>query len=314
MPDLNILIALETKAQNILITGGSGLVGRQLTAELLQAGNKVAWLSRSERSDVHGVEVYQWDVRKMELDRAAIEWADVIIHLAGEGVANKRWTGEQKTKILDSRIDSTGLLYDAIKEANNPPIKFISASAIGYYGYHSADVLLDEEASPGSDFLADVTKAWELEVDRIASLGVATVKLRIGVVLSKSGGALEKMSQPVRYGVGAALGSGNQIVSWVHVDDLCGIIEFTIEHNSSGVYNAVAPNPVTNKVLMKSIAGQLHKPFFLPAVPGFVMKLMLGEMSEILLQGSNVSAQRIKNQGYDFKFPNLDDALSNLLK
>ena len=301
------------KSQNILITGGSGLVGHTLTTLLQKNGFKVSWLSRSGKS-IDNVKGYQWNVEKATIDKDAINWADAIIHLAGEGVASGRWTDAKKERILDSRVESTKLLCNAIKESDNQVQTFISASAIGYYGLNNVDKLLSESDKSGKDFLAEVTKQWEEEVDQITDLPIKIIKLRIGIVLSDMGGALEKMAQPIRWGLGAALGTGNQYMSWIHIADLCRMIHYLLEKNKSGIYNGVAPNPVTNKEVSRAIAHQLNKPFFFPNVPAFVLKIMIGEMSDILLGGSKVSSKKIEKEGFEFRFPTLELALEHLLR
>jgi len=302
------------KQQNILITGGSGLVGRSLTGLLLKEGHKVSWLSRSGKS-VENVSGYQWDVNKGTIDNKALEWADTVIHLAGEGVANGRWTNAQKKRILDSRIESTKLLCNAIQEVGpNKPNTFVSASAIGFYGMDNGERLLIEEDDPGSDFLAEVTSKWEQTVDEIEKLSIAVTKVRIGVVLSSNGGALEKMSLPIRWGAGAALGSGKQYMSWIHIDDLCSLICYLMEKDLTGTYNAVSPNPATNKEMTKSIATLLKRPFFLPNIPAFILKLTLGEMADMLLGSGKVSSIKIEKAGFQFRFPTLELAFKNLLR
>ncbi len=302
------------KQQNILITGGSGLIGRRLTSLLLEKGHKVSWLSRSGKS-IENVQGYQWDVNKGMMDNTALEWANTIIHLAGEGVANCRWTNAYKKKILDSRIESTKLLYNTIQETDhNKPSTFISASAIGFYGMDNGDRLLVEDDGPGRDFLADVTSKWEQAVDQITALSIGVIKVRIGVVLGGNGGVLEKISLPIQWGAGAALGSGKQYMSWIHIDDLCSLICFLIEKNISGTYNAVSPNPIINKQMTKSIANQLRRPFFLPNIPAFFLKMMLGEMANMLLGSSKVSSKKVEKLGFKFRFPTLQLTLKNLLK
>jgi len=302
------------KQQNILITGGSGLVGRSLTGLLLKEGHKVSWLSRSGKS-TENVQGYRWDVNKGTIDNAALEWADTVIHLAGEGVANGRWTNAQKKRILDSRIESTKLLCNAIQEVGpNKPNTFVSASAIGFYGMDNGERLLIEEDDPGSDFLAEVTSKWEQTVDEIEKLSIAVTKVRIGVVLSSNGGALEKMSLPIRWGAGAALGSGKQYMSWIHIDDLCSLICYLMEKDLTGTYNAVSPNPATNKEMTKSIATLLKRPFFLPNIPAFILKLTLGEMADMLLGSGKVSSIKIEKAGFQFRFPTLELAFKNLLR
>jgi uncharacterized protein (TIGR01777 family) len=299
------------KQQRILITGGSGLVGRRLTSLLLGEGHVVSWMSRSGKS-IDNVQGYQWDVDSRTMDYSALEWADTVIHLAGEGVANGRWTKVQKQRILDSRIESTKLLHDAMREVDSKPSRFVSASAIGYYGLDNGERLLLEESPAGTDFLADVTSKWEQAVDQIAGLSIPVTKVRIGVVLSKEGGALEKMSLPIRWGAGAALGPGSQYMSWIHVDDLCAMLSHILKEDLSGAYNAVSPHPVSNKQMTKSIAVHLKRPFFLPNIPAFILKLALGEMADMLLGSCNVSSQKIEDTGFKYEFPTLGEALRKL--
>jgi hypothetical protein len=302
---------LKTKAQNILITGGSGLVGRHLTSQLQEKGYDVSWLTSSGKT-MKGVKAYHWDLNEMTIDAHAIEIADFIIHLAGEGVAKGRWTSAQKKRILSSRVDSTKLLHHALSQEGNMVTKIISASGTGYYGVDTGSQLLTENDPSSSDFLSMVTQQWEKEVDAMKSLSLDVVKLRFGVVLSKNGGALDKMSQPVRWRVGAALGKGNQYMSWIHIDDLCQMIVFSLENKLDGVYNAVSPNPVTNLEMTETIAQQLNRTIYLPNVPSFVLRILLGEMSNMVLGGNKVSSRKIEKEGFQFKFPLLEQALGNL--
>lgn len=296
----------------ILITGGSGLVGTHLSKLLTDSGHKVTHLSRSVIGS-EPYQTYQWDVAAGKLDPKALQDVDHIVHLAGAGVADKRWTDARKKLVLDSRVDSLKLLLKTIKEQNIQLSSFISASAIGYYGMDTGDRLLTEEDAPGNDFLAEVVKAWEAGADAFSEL-TKVAKVRIGVVLSDKGGALPTMARPVKYFAGAPLGSGRQYMSWIHITDLCGIFQYILENQISGSYNAVAPNPVTNKVLTKQIAKTLRKPLILPNVPSFVMKLVFGEMSQIILGGNRVSEKAISEMGYQFKFTHVENALNDLLK
>jgi uncharacterized protein (TIGR01777 family) len=293
----------------ILITGASGLIGSKLS-DSLSKNHSIVHLGRTKRSG--RFPSFIWNVEKQEIDPQALDEVETIIHLAGANVGDKRWTAPWKKEILNSRIQSTQLLFDSLKNKPNSIRTFVSASAIGYYGFEG-DSVFDEESKPGNDFLAQVTKQWEDEVDKINSLGIRVVKIRTGVVLSKSGGALEKMAQPVKFGVGSPLGSGSQYISWIHIDDLCSIFTKAIEDEKmNGAYNA-ATNWVTNAALTSSIAKTLDKPLWLPNVPAFVLKLILGEMADIVLNGAKVSSERIKNAGFQFKFTNLEDALNDLL-
>ncbi|MEM7108702.1 MAG: TIGR01777 family oxidoreductase [Bacteroidota bacterium] len=300
-------------SKTVLITGGSGLVGSRISEFLLKKNYKVRWLSRKGGRKGE-IEVFEWDVEKGNIDASCLEGTDFIIHLAGAGVADKKWTKERKKEIKKSRTESTKLLKQLLEQKKHNVQAFISASAIGYYGWNSGGVWKKEESRFGDDFLATVTKAWEAEVDEIATLGVRTVKLRIGVVLSEQGGALKELSKPIKAGAGAALGSGDQYLSWIHLDDLSNMFIYAIEDEGiSGIYNAVGPNPVTNKELSKKTAKVLGKPFFLPNVPGFVLKIMLGEMASMVLGGSRVSSQKIEAAGFKFSFPELNPALKDLL-
>jgi uncharacterized protein len=299
------------KPRNILITGASGLIGSKLTHLLQQRGYTVSHLGRSRRSGP--VKSYLWDVEKQTIEAEAINTADVIIHLAGASVAEKRWTDNRKKEIRDSRIHSTRLLHNALRTSTRVKT-LISASAIGYYGFESNE-WLDENSPAGKDFLADVTREWESEVDKIGDYGIRIVKMRIGIVLSESGGALEQMAKPVRMFAGAPLGTGQQFVSWIHIDDVCGIFLKAVEDESMrGPYNVVAPEPVTNKQLTQAIASKLKKPLFLPPVPKIALKVILGEMADIVVTGSRVSPKKVLNAGYLFKYARVGHALDDLLK
>ncbi len=299
--------------QKVLITGGTGLIGSRLTELLLEKGYEVAYLSRRQAEGTR-VKAYQWDPEKGYLAEEAIREADCIIHLAGAGVADERWTTRRKKEILESRTRSSRLLYEGLQRTPNRVKTLLSASAIGIYGADRGEELLTENASPGNDFLAEVTKAWEGAVQPVAGLGIRTVLLRIGIVLSDKGGALVKMAQPVRLGAGSPLGSGKQWVSWIHVDDLCRLFLYCLENpDIQGPYNAVAPEPATNEVLTKQIAEVLGKPLFMPNVPAFALKLAVGEMAAAVLGSARVSSQKITRAGFTYQFPGLVPALRDLL-
>ena len=292
--------------KNILISGGSGLIGNQITTLLEKKGYEVAWLSRSEQKR----KSFLWDVEKNHIDPQAMEWADAVIHLAGAGVADKRWTSERKKLILESRTQSTQLLHAAIEKAENKPNTFISASAVGYYGFNTGTTLVDETSPSGTDFLAQVVKAWENEVKKIESLHLRTVILRIGIVLDEAGGALGEMLKPP---VAAPLGGGDQWMSWIHIEDLARMFVFALEKTTlQGIYNAVGPNPATNQQLTREAAYASGKPYMGIGVPGFVLKLILGEMSAMVLGGNRVSCQKIQKAGFQFEFYELSGALKDL--
>lgn len=301
-------------SKNVLITGGTGMIGRRLTQILQEKGYEVSHLSRSRKND-QPVKTYVWDIQKQEIEPEALQKADYIIHLAGAGVADKRWTESRKKVILKSRTESTRLLHNTLSNLGDRRLKaFISASAIGIYGADTGSAEIYETSPKGDDFLSDVVKRWEAVVDDINKLNIRTVKLRIGVVLSMEGGALPRIVQPIKLGAGAPLGSGQQYTSWIHVEDLCRMFIYALEQQDiEGVYNAVAPRPVTNKQLTQSAAQTLHKPLFLPNVPGFAIRLAFGEMASIVLGGNKVSSKEIEQKGFKFQYPNIDNALKDLL-
>lgn len=282
---------------------------------LLEKGYQVSHLSRS-RDNKQTVRTYVWDIKKKEIEPEALANADYIVHLAGAGVADKRWTKSQKEVILKSRTESTKLLHDAIAQLGSHRIKtLIAASGISIYGEDTGSAEVIESSPKGKDFLAEVTQKWEAAVDEIKRFNIRVVKLRTGMVLSMEGGALVKIVQPIKLGAGAPLGSGQQYVSWIHIDDLCRMYIYAIENKKiEGVYNAVAPRPVTNKILTQSAAKMLNKPLFLPNIPEFAIKLAYGELASIVLGGSKVCSDKIEETGFSFKFKNIDTALSDILK
>jgi uncharacterized protein (TIGR01777 family) len=299
-------------SKRILITGASGLIGTNLTTLLQSRGHEVLHLSRGKG---HKVKTFQWDVEKQTIEKGALEGVDAIVHLAGASVGDKRWTEKRKKEIIDSRVNSTRLLLNQLRAGEHNVQSFISASGVGYYGIKNPNTTFSETGQPGNDFLAMVTRLWENEAHKIDTLGIRVVMMRIGVVLAKEGGALNPISDTVKYYVGAPLGSGDQYISWIHIDDLCEMFIQAIEDEEmSGPVNAVAPHPVTNRELTKSIARILKKPLLLPAVPAFVLRIMLGEMADIALEGIRVSSKKIQDTGFQYKFEKLDDALRDVLK
>lgn len=299
-------------ADHILITGASGLIGTRLTEMLQTRGYTVSHLGRTKNEGL--IKSFVWNVDKQIVEPGALRNISTIIHLAGAGVAENRWTNERKKVILESRTRSTELLAKELKKGKHGVKSFISASAIGYYGFENTDRVFTEDDPPGNDFLANVTRQWEEEANKIATLGIRLVKIRVGVVLTMRGGALKEMAAPIKYYAGSPLGSGKQMMSWIHLDDLCSIfIKMIEEEQHSGVFNAVAPTPVSNEELTKTIAKILDKPILFPKVPAFVLKLALGEMADIALRGSKVSSEKIEKTGFRFKFPDLKKALLDLL-
>jgi uncharacterized protein (TIGR01777 family) len=297
---------------NVLITGGSGLIGKHLSALLLSKGYTVGHLTRSESKKSDNIKLFTWDVDKAEIDEQAIPWADYIIHLAGETVG-QRWTKSVKQKILQSRVDSTLLIVEQLKKSNHQLKILICASAVGYYGEDTGDKLLVEESPRGDGFLADVVANWETAADLGANHTERLVKIRIGIVLSAKGGAMSKMAMPIKLGVGSALGSGRQWLSWIHIDDLCKMFLQAVEEPLHGIFNGVGPNPVTNSEFTKLLAHQLKRTIILPKVPAFVLKLMLGEMSVLALGSNKAEPVAFLKEGFTFGFPKLDEALKSLI-
>ena len=300
-------------SKHILLTGGTGLIGKQLTEHLLIKGYQVSHLSRSPGTDAR-VATYLWDIKKGQIDEHCIDGVDIIIHLAGSAIADGRWTEQRKKDIIESRTKSIELVYSVLKKNSHNVKSVISASGVGYYSDRGNDVMT-ETCAPAHDFMGVCCVAWENAVSEGEKLGLRIVKFRTGVVLSKDGGALPKIAAPVKLGVGAALGSGKQWMPWIHEQDVIYMYMFAIEHDElSGAFNMVAPEPVTNKQFTKAIAKVLHRPFWMPNVPAFALKLALGEMSTVVLGSTNASAKKIKAAGFSFSYPELTEALKDIYK
>lgn len=297
--------------KKVLITGGTGLIGTRLTKMLFDRGYQVCHLTRKKKT--YGTQSFVWSTDQHYIEPGAFAGVQTIVHLAGEGVADKPWTEQRKEELLASRTKSTRLLYDELKMGNHKVKAVISASGIAYYGVEDDGRLLTEDRQPGSDFLARLTQKWEAEVDRIGEL-MRVCKIRTGLVLSNKGGALPKLAEPVRWYVGAPLGTGNQYMNWIHIDDLCEMYIRMIEDETlRGAFNAATPSPLSNREFTKAIARVLKKPLWLPAVPEFILKMLVGEMSYILLKGGRVSSEKVERTGFKFSFPDLDGALRALL-
>ncbi len=298
--------------EKVLITGGTGLVGSAITHLLTANGYEVAHLSR--RPSKGKIRTFLWDVDRGIIEPEAITFADHIIHLAGAGVFDQRWTEAYKNEMISSRVKSTQLLENALSAATN--IKtFISASGVSYYGGNTHDQLLDESAPKGDGFLSDLSAEWEKASEKIAAIGIRTVIIRIGIALSTQGGALPEMVKPVKYFVGSPLGSGKQYVSWIHIDDLAAVFLHAIRNiNMKGVYNAAASEPVTNAALTRMIGKALKKPVFLPPVPGFVLGLVLGKEKATMVTGGNrVLNTKLLNSGFVFRYNNPEETIKSLL-
>ena len=285
----------------ILLTGGTGFIGARLKARLETGDHTVRIVSRGPGGDV------TWQPEAL---RAAVAKSDAIIHLAGENLIGRRWTARQKARLRSSRIDTTRQLAEAVADAK--PRVFITASAIGYYGV-SADRRFVVGDDPGDDFLARLCADWEAARQPALDAGVRTASVRTGVVQGRGGGALEKMLLPFRLGVGGPVGDGRQWVSWIHLDDLLGMFEWILENeNAQGIYNGTAPKPVSNRELSKALGRVLHRPAIFPA-PGFALRLALGEVAGLLLEGQHVTPDRALAEGFSFRFPEIEPAFRDLL-
>jgi uncharacterized protein (TIGR01777 family) len=313
----------------VLITGGTGMIGTSLSRHLLQQGYDVIILSRNpiETASVYKTTYQQnsfrpsgkifyakWDTEKMVIDHAALAQADYIVHLAGEGVAKKRWTKKRKEEIVLSRTKSSELLYQCLSKQPNKVKAVISASAIGWYGPDAGKPFVEEDSAAG-DFLGQTCKAWEESIDKVQTLGKRLVKLRLGIALSNEGGALVEFKKPARIGVAAILGSGNQMVSWVHIDDLCRAFIHAIETTEmDGAYNLAAPQPCTNKEITLGIAKAMNGAFYLPMhVPSFMLKLIMGEMSVEVLKSTTVESTKLQQSGFNFIYSQINSALKHLI-
>lgn len=301
----------------ILVTGGTGFVGQPLVRKLIEANHKVVLLTRNpdaaKRAISDSVEIYGWEPESTTPPKEAYNGIDAIVHLAGESIAAGRWTAKQKKKILDSRVLSTRNLMKGAVEAGAKPKVIVSASAIGIYG-DRGNQSLSETSPQGIGFLADVCRAWEKESQYPGLESVRKVNLRIGIVLEKNGGALQKLLPIFKIGGGGPVGNGKQWMSWIHREDLIEMILYSVTHeNVSGVFNAVAPNPSTNAEFSRALGKALHRPAFMPAPP-LALKLAMGEMSELVLASQKVEAKKIVDTGFAFKFPSIQEALNDICK
>jgi uncharacterized protein len=304
----------------ILITGGTGLIGSALTIKLVAEGHEVIVLTRSAKtSNEKNITFAKWDVDAQTIDTAAIAKADYIIHLAGAGVADKRWTEDRKKEIRRSRTESSKLLIKGLKETPNKVKAVIGASAIGWYGddasHNTRKKPFTEDRLADTEFLGETCRQWEESIKPVEQLGIRLVRIRIGIVLSNDGGALPEFKKPIKFGIAAILGSGKQVVSWIHIEDLCRLFLYAVKTEAlRGAYNAVAPTPVTNKELTITLAEKMKGRFFVPIpVPSFALKIILGEMSVEVLKSATVSCEKIRTAGFSFLYPMIDSALDNLI-
>jgi uncharacterized protein (TIGR01777 family) len=289
------------------------LIGSELVSLLLQNGESIHYLTTSKKkiSNESHYKGFFWNPEQGMIDENALIGVDAIIHLAGASVS-KRWTNAYKQEIVESRVLSANLLFKTLKNNPHQVRQIISASAIGIYP-DSLDTLYTEDSKKTDlGFLGKVVVKWEESIDIFKLLDIKVCKLRTGLVLSQKGGALPEMEKPIKWGIGSPFGSGKQMQSWIHIDDLVALYYFAVKNDLVGIYNAVAPNPVSNETLTKAIADKLHKPLFMPNVPRFIMKIMLGEMHQLLFSSQNVSSQKIRDKGFTFKFQRIDEALEDL--
>lgn len=296
----------------ILISGASGLLGTHLIPTLIEKGHEV---SRLVRKSPKSADEIQWDAEKgfNESEQAKLEGFDAVIHLAGDNIASENWSQDKKHRVRESRVTGTRVLVDALRKCQNPPNTFVSASAEGIYGRETGDAVLTEESPAGEGFLAELCQAWENEAKKAEDFGARVVILRIGVVLTKDGGAIEKMLTPFKLGVGGVIGSGKQYMPWISLDDIISVIHFALENEFSGAINTVAPNPVTNYEFTKTLGKVLNRPTIFP-IPEFAIRLMFGEMGEnLLLKGCRVIPKRLQELGYEFKYENLEAAMKHIL-
>ncbi|MES3016577.1 MAG: TIGR01777 family oxidoreductase [Bacteroidota bacterium] len=300
--------------KTILITGGTGFVGKGLVKLLLHKGYNINLLVREDSRGLEDpkLRIFKWDVYRGEIDKACIENADAIIHLAGEEIAAKRWTEERKQQIIESRTKSIQLIYDLLRRNKNKVNHIISASAVGYYGDRS-DEFLTEDSLPSKDFLAETCIAWEEAVDSGKKLGLRVVKLRSGIVLGENGGVLPQMNKTLRFGLGVIPGPGTQWVSWIHLQDAVNTYLYALENEKmEGAYNMVSTNPVTLDELTRSIAkAKKESPLFIHA-PEFALKIAIGEMSLMVLESTKASNEKLRKSGYKLKYPKIKEAMDEI--
>lgn len=298
----------------VLITGATGLLGNELVKLFLQNGIQIHYLTTSKKKieKEENFKGFYWNPITGDIDEQAFDEVDTIIHLAGASIA-QRWTSKSKQEIIESRVLSTRLLFQTLSKRMHTVKQFISASAIGIYPSSLEKVYNETEKEVDNSFLGNVVAKWEDEVGQFERLGITVSKVRIGIVLAKEGGALQKFVKSIKLGLGAPFGSGKQYQSWVHIHDLAAIFQFVYQNRLSGIYNAVSPYPVTNVEMTKAIAKKLSKPLIMPNIPKLAMKLVLGEMHYVLFASHHVSARKILDEDFQFKYASLDKALQNLL-
>ena len=301
-------------AKNVLLTGGTGFIGKYLTDVLIDNGFTVSILSRSARENTSLITYYKWNLKTDYINEEAILQADYIIHLAGEGIVEKRWTKNRKKVILESRTKPIDLIFSILKKHNKTLDAFVSASGVGIYGAVTSHKICTEETPPANDFLGITCQQWEKAVDEVGALGIRTVKIRTGIVFGKDEGFLKKVAPSFKSGFGAVLGTGKQYLPWIHVEDLCQIYLKAIKDPElHGPYNACITDNTTNSRFSKTLANLLGYAIWLPKIPPFVLRLALGEMSDAVLEGQRVSSEKIQKSGFEFEITDLEKALVRCL-
>lgn len=300
-------------SKKIVVTGGTGAIGKMVCKLLTTNGYHVSILSRTKIQNSE-YQHFKWDIENRKIESGSLNDAYAIIHLAGANIAEKRWTELYKKEIIASRTDAVCLIYEELKRINHLPEVFISASATGFYGSENSEKIFNENDSAGTDFVGLVGDVWENSLNIISEQGVRTVVLRTGVVLDKNSGALAKLLKPAKAGFASQLGTGKQFMPWIHLEDIGRMYVYALKHAEiQGVYNAVAPQHLTNRMFTKAIARTLGKPMLAPPVPAFILKAMMGEAASIVIKGSRVSSEKISKTGFKFKFPEIYAALNDIL-
>jgi len=298
-------------AKTVLVAGGSGFIGSRLVERLQAEGHRVRLLTRTPRAEHH----FGWNPADGQIDDEAVRGADVVINLAGAGIAEKRWTPERKKLIISSRVDSARVLGQAFRRLQHLPQAYLAASAIGYYGNSGERLMTENDPPADQGFLSTSTIAWEQATETIAAMGIRTVTLRIGIVLEQSGGALREIIRPLRWGIGAYFGDGQAWYSWIHRDDVCRMFLWAMDTTGAeGIYNAAAPNPVRNRELVRATARAMGRRALPMPAPVLALRVLLGEMADVVLNSTRVSADKVRQEGFSFQFPTLEEALADIFR